>query len=432
MLRKENLLVLCNDNGPQRFSLPIANYHDPKPISTDVFASFSPGYGTEKLQKEIDQLRSKGCTVFNGTVGEKQNRSSEYPEIMEVNGGVTFRPNTSCLNELLILNKTLSDLLKSYRDNFLATDHGNTPAKSKAQKGVIYEPNDPQSSSLPSGGQNTPREYTESMEDGGGITLHPDESNLAATLTPSTELSDLLKSYHESFPDIDHGNRPSRTKARKGVVYEPQIVPQEGVDTNVEETSSSVEKAGENAERNNNFPNNTCNCCLNNALKLGIINGSNDDCSKCCDTMQTGKNTSVSVSSESDTAEAVNVSASDLTAQNSSISVKQDGHNSTSLDNTTTSVTPPSRYKEPLLTMDGVNGSSEKLNLLSQPLDPGKKLNTSGHVIQVVLVALTVLVVVVIAVFFYKKHPEIWERSRLRYYSHNREMDIHLDDVHDV
>jgi hypothetical protein len=160
----------------------------------------------------------------------------------------------------LILNKTLSDLLKSYRDNFLAIDHSNTSAKSKAQKGVIYEPNDPQSSSLPSGRRYTPREYTESMEDGGGITLHPDKSSLAATSTPSTELSDLLKSYYESFPDIDHGNRPSRTKARKGVVYEPQIVPQEGIDPNVEETSSSVERAGENAEKNNNFPNSTCVC----------------------------------------------------------------------------------------------------------------------------------------------------------------------------
>jgi hypothetical protein len=53
---------------------------------------------------------------------------------------------------------------------------------------------------------------------------------------------------------------------------------------------------------------------LNNALKLGIINGSNDDCSKCCDFIQTGKNTSDSVSSESDTAEAVNVSAADVIA----------------------------------------------------------------------------------------------------------------------
>jgi hypothetical protein len=110
MWQEEHLLVLCNDNGPQRFSLLIANYHNPKPISTGVFASFSLGNGIEKLQKEIEQLILKGCSIFNGTLGMKQNKSSEYLESMEGSGGVIFRPNISCLDEVLILNKTLSDL----------------------------------------------------------------------------------------------------------------------------------------------------------------------------------------------------------------------------------------------------------------------------------------------------------------------------------
>jgi hypothetical protein len=59
--------------------------------------------------------------------------------------------------------------------------------------------------------------------------------------------------------------------------------------------------------------------------------------------MKTGKNTYDSVSSESDTAEAANMSAADLTVQESSISVKQDGHKSSSLDRTTTSMTPLSK-----------------------------------------------------------------------------------------
>lgn len=71
-------------------------------------------------------------------------------------------------------------------------------------------------------------------------------------------------------------------------------------------------------------------------------------------------------------------------------------------------------------------------NLLSQPLDLVIKLDTAGHVIQVVLVSLTVLMVIVIAVFFYKTHSEFWERSHLRHYSHNKQMDIHLVDVRDV
>jgi hypothetical protein len=95
-----------------------------------------------------------------------------------------------------------------------------------------------------------------------------------------------------------------------------------------------VERTDKNVEKKNNFPDKTCDCCLNNALKLGIINGSDDDCSEYCDTMQTCKNTSDSVSSESDTAEAVNVSAADLTAEDSSISVKQDGQYNYFIDST--------------------------------------------------------------------------------------------------
>jgi hypothetical protein len=142
---------------------------------------------------------------------------------------------------------------------------------------------------------------------------------------------------------IEYGNRPSSTKGQKEVIYEPRIVLQKGVDLDTKGNNSSVERTDKNAEKNNNFPDRTCDCCLNNSLKLGIIIRSDDDCSKCCDTMQTCKNTSDSVSSESDTTEAVNMSAADLTAEDSSRSVKQDGHNSSSLDNTTTSVTPLSR-----------------------------------------------------------------------------------------
>lgn len=99
-----------------------------------------------------------------------------------------------------------------------------------------------------------------------------------------------------------------------------------------------MERTDKNVEKNNNFPD-----CLNNASKIGIIIQRDYDCSKCCDTLQTGKNRSYSVSSESDAAEAVDVSAADLTAQDSSISVKQNGHHTSSLDITTTSMTPFSR-----------------------------------------------------------------------------------------
>jgi hypothetical protein len=149
--------------------------------------------------------------------------------------------------------------------------------------------------------------------------------------------------------------------------------------------------------------------------------------------MQTGKHTSDSVGSESDTAETVNVSAADLTAQNSSLqnsssSVKQDGRNSSSLDNTATSVTPLSRYIKPLFTLDAANGSSHNLNFLSL----GNDLNRTDYVIQVVLVTLAVLVVIVLTVFFCKKHSKFWKQTNLRYYRCNRQVDILLDDMYDV
>jgi hypothetical protein len=364
MWHEKNLWVLCNANGPENFSLPTENYYDPKPISTDEFASFSHKNYVDKLQEELDRLMLKGCFIFNGTLAMKQKRSREYLKSMDGSGGVAMRINTSCLDELLNLNKMSSDLLTSYHDTSPAIGHDDRPSNIRARKGVIYEANDPQSSSLPSGNQNRPREYTENMEEVGGMTLHPDLSRLDATSTASTELPDLLRLYHESFPSIDHGNRPSSTKARKGAVHEPQIQPQEGVHPNVEGTSSSMETNYENIEKENNFPDKTCVCCLNNALKLGTINGSDDDCTKCCDTMQTGKNTSDSVSSESDTAEEVNMTATDLTAQksslqNSSSSEKQDGRNSSSLDNTATSATPLSRNRKSLFTLDDANGSSD-------------------------------------------------------------------------
>jgi hypothetical protein len=77
--------------------------------------------------------------------------------------------------------------------------------------------------------------------------------------------------------------------------------------------------------------------------------------------MQDDKNTSDSVCSESDTVEPVKVlpadSAANLTAQDRSLqntfsSVKQDGHNSSSLSGTATSVTPLSSNKTLLFTLD--------------------------------------------------------------------------------
>jgi hypothetical protein len=52
---------------------------------------------------------------------------------------------------------------------------------------------------------------------------------------------------------------------------------------------------------------------------LGIRNGCDDNCSKCCDTMQNGKSTFDSESTENDTPQAVKVLCADLMALDSSL-----------------------------------------------------------------------------------------------------------------
>jgi hypothetical protein len=84
-------------------------------------------------------------------------------------------------------------------------------------------------------------------------------------------------------------------------MHEPKVVPHRAIDSNIEGTRSSVENEDESIEKNSNN-------------SLGIRNGSDDDCSKCCDTMQNGKSTSDSVSIENDTPQAVNVLSVDLSS----------------------------------------------------------------------------------------------------------------------
>jgi hypothetical protein len=84
--------------------------------------------------------------------------------------------------------------------------------------------------------------------------------------------------------------------------------------------------------------------------------------------MQSGGNISDSVSNETYTAEEVNVLPANQTGQDSSqknvsISVKQDGHNSSSLDNKPISITPLSRNRKQL---DASNDSTCCPNLRSK------------------------------------------------------------------
>jgi hypothetical protein len=230
----------------------------------------------------------------------------------------------------------------------------------------------------------------------------------------------VLKLDNETFVDIDHDNRSTRIGDRKGVVHEPEIVPQQDVYSNTEGHGSSVESADENTEQNDHFPDKICVCCLNNTL--GIRNGSDDDCKKCCDAMQTGNNASDSVGNE--TYAAANQIDQDSSLKNGFSSVKQDGHDCSSLDNISTSVTPLSRNR---MQLDVTNCS----NLLLEPPSVDKDLNSTGYVILVVA-TLTVLVLVVSAILLYKKRSNFQKWTPRHITDNNKYMVIELINMHEI
>jgi predicted PurR-regulated permease PerM len=82
------------------------------------------------------------------------------------------------------------------------------------------------------------------------------------------------------------------------------------------------------------------------------------------------------------------------------------------------------------MTLDADNDLAEKFGARSPSFR--KDFNTTDYVMSVVLMTLAVLAAVVFTVFFYKKHSEFWKWTYFRYYRHNNQMDIHLDDMHNI
>jgi hypothetical protein len=144
------------------------------------------------------------------------------------------------------------------------------------------------------------------MEAGSTMILCPHISHLDGGLINNKELPYLSSSCHDRFWLLNMTTRLELTVAHKGFIHEPKVVPHKAVDSNIGGTRSSVEHKDESIEKNNNN-------------SLGIRNGRDDDCSKCCDTMQNGKSTFDSVRIENDTCQAVNVLSVDHTAQDSSL-----------------------------------------------------------------------------------------------------------------
>jgi hypothetical protein len=344
---------------------------------------------------------------------KEHNRSTERLESKEANSGLS------------------EELLESYHDSFPDIDHDNRPSRTMARKGVVYEPegvpqevldtniegfrhpggyiHDPKPTSTDSSAslssergtiepivngtgamkQNTSSEHLESKEGSGGVS------------------EELLKAYNESSAPIDHGNRSSSTRDRKGVVvYQSDIPPQEGTDSNTEGYSSSVKSTDENIEKVIQFSDKKCVDCLEK--RFDSRNASDGNSTKCCDTVQSGKNTSESVSNKSDTAGArsvlpANLTAEDRSVKNGCISEKQDGRNCSSLGKNATSVTPRSRHGLPL------HGS-----------DVSKDTTETSYGVWIVLLVL--VIAIGLALVLSKSRSKFWKWTHLRYYGYNDEM----------
>jgi hypothetical protein len=67
--------------------------------------------------------------------------------------------------------------------------------------------------------------------------------------------------------------------------------------------------------------------------------------------------------------------------------------------------------------------------LLSQSPFLSKDFNTTGYVIPVVIVILTVLVFVAFTILFYKKRSKFWKWTPRDVTDNNKQMDIELVDM---
>lgn len=128
---KENVWILCKDDGPQSYSLPTGNNITQKPKIPELADLFSSEKNT------TDQVKPKGDTVSGTSITEK-NTSHESIVHMEGGGDVTLHQDVSRLDASSVPDRELLNPSNSFNDSFSVVDHDNRSSSIVARKGVTF------------------------------------------------------------------------------------------------------------------------------------------------------------------------------------------------------------------------------------------------------------------------------------------------------
>jgi hypothetical protein len=129
---KENVWILCNEDGPQSYSLPTGNSNAQKPKYSELSALFISEKNT------TDQMKPNGDTVVSSTSITEKNGSHENIVHMEGGGGVTIYPDISHLPASSVPGRELLNSSSSFNDSFSVADHDNRSSSIVPRKGVTY------------------------------------------------------------------------------------------------------------------------------------------------------------------------------------------------------------------------------------------------------------------------------------------------------
>lgn len=305
--QKENLRVLCTNDGHQAYSFATGDDTSQKQLRTDLVNLFSSDSNADKLEKNTDEAESKHNSFLNSTYVTERNRAFEKTVNMEGGGGVTLYHNISRLGvgPAHSIGPSLSNLLNT---NISDIERGNRSSGIVPRKGVMY--------SKP---KIVPRK---------GVDPSIEENS------PGMSISGIESTDENTEKDND---APGKTCV---------CCLNNTLNVSIKNESDKCKK-----------------CC--NTTKTGRnTSGTVRNISNATDPVN-------QLPTDSAAPSAVNFTTQDSTWQNISDSVKQDKHNPSSLNNTATSIIPSARKKKPPFTLDAANDSPANLSFQSPSHNKG-------------------------------------------------------------